>query len=234
MNINVKRVKCNALFVESKLRVNDDRSQMVALEYTPTLLPCGIYKIALVEVSGERRRQLAIVASDADVGVGSHPHVIATIDSGNSFRDAKLRVRNHSSRNTKFARDLDCRYSNIILAGEEKTKRKELESKELENKELENKELENKKKENKNQENKEQENRKTDDYQVNARLLHDMGICFRSAVAFDKLFDRLEKCVKRGEEISLFIDDTLMQKTEVPHFWLEDPYHGCKAEDGIS
>lgn len=209
MNIHVKREECNALFVKSLLRVNDDRSQIVVLEHAPTLLPCGIYKVALVAVSGERHRQLAIVASDAATGVGSHPNVIATISSGNSFRDAKPRVRSHSSRNPKIAREIDSQYSNIILAGEEGTKNKKLECDE--------------------QESNEQENRKLDDYQVNVRLLHDMGICFRSLAVFDKLFDRLEKCVKRGEDISLFIDDTWMKHTDVPHYWLEDPHHGCKA-----
>lgn len=44
---------------------------------------------------------------------------------------------------------------------------------------------------------------------------------------FERLFDRIEKCVARGERITLYITDHMMRQTEVPAHWQEPSNHGC-------
>lgn len=179
MDLIFIREEVNSLFTTSKLKINEERSNTIMFEHTPSLLPCGIYKVALVETDRDLRRQVAIVACDAETRGKRRPHILATFQGGNSCQNAR-------------PVGMGKKFSNLVFGGD-----------------------------------------CTDvkpDYRVNVRLLHQMGICFRSAEVFDRFFERVEKCIKRGEEISLFIDDTFIKKTEVPHFWLEDSYHGCKAD----
>jgi len=189
MDIIFIREEANSLFTTSKLKINEERSNTIMFEHTPSLLPCGIYKVALVETDRDRRRQVAIVACDADTHGKRRPHILATFQGGNSCQNAR-------------PVGMGKKFSNLVFGGDcvdvKGAGRTAVEGK--------------------------------DDYHVNVRLLHQMGICFRSAEVFDRFFERVEKCIKRGEEISLFIDDTFIKKTEVPHYWLEDSYHGCKAD----
>lgn len=57
------------------------------------------------------------------------------------------------------------------------------------------------------------------------------GAVVLSRKVFGRLFERVEKCVARGESITLFITDHMMKQTEVPHHWLEDPMHGCPTSN---
>lgn len=53
------------------------------------------------------------------------------------------------------------------------------------------------------------------------------GAVVLSRKVFGRLFERVEKCVARGESIILFITDHMMKHTEVPPHWLENSMHGC-------
>lgn len=53
------------------------------------------------------------------------------------------------------------------------------------------------------------------------------GVVILSSRIYERIFDRIEKCVARGESIQLYITDHLMRETEIPRYWLEDPNHGC-------
>lgn len=57
------------------------------------------------------------------------------------------------------------------------------------------------------------------------------GAVVLSNKIFNRFFDRVEKCIARGERITLFITDHMMKQTEVPHHWLEDPMHGCPTSN---
>lgn len=53
------------------------------------------------------------------------------------------------------------------------------------------------------------------------------GTVILSSKIYERIFERIEKCVARGETIQLYITDHMMKQTDVPKFWLEDPKHGC-------
>lgn len=57
------------------------------------------------------------------------------------------------------------------------------------------------------------------------------GAVVLSRKVFGRLFERVEKCVARGERILLDITDHMMRQTEDPKFWLEDPKHGCPSSN---
>lgn len=46
------------------------------------------------------------------------------------------------------------------------------------------------------------------------------GVVISSRKVFDRLFDRIEKCVARGERITLHVTDNTMTERQVPTFWL--------------
>ena len=209
MDIIFIREEVNSLFTTSKLKINEERSNTIMFEHTPSLLPCGIYKVALVETDRDRRRQVAIVACDAETRGKRHPHILATFQGGNSCLNAKPVGMGKKFSDLVFGGDcVDVKGAGRTAVESKGAGRTAVESKGAGRAAVESK----------------------DDYHVNVRLLHQMGICFRSAEVFDRFFERVEKCIKRGEEISLFIDDTFIKKTKVPHYWLEDSYHGCKAD----
>lgn len=57
------------------------------------------------------------------------------------------------------------------------------------------------------------------------------GTVILSSNIYERIFERIEKCVARGETIQLYITDHMMKQTDVPKFWLEDPKHGCPSSN---
>lgn len=53
------------------------------------------------------------------------------------------------------------------------------------------------------------------------------GTVILSSKIYERIFERIEKCVARGERIMLYVTDHMMRETEVPKYWLEEPKHGC-------
>lgn len=124
------------------------------LEYTPTMIPTGIYKVKLLNIKGLRHRQIAIVADDYNPS-DTKPSVFATIISGNSYRST------HGK-------------SDIVLGKQQFP-----------------------------------------------------GTVIFSSKIYERIFERIEKCVARGESIQLCITDNMMRESEIPPYWLADPMHGC-------
>lgn len=53
------------------------------------------------------------------------------------------------------------------------------------------------------------------------------GAVTLSSEVFDRLFDRIEKCIARRERITLYITDHMIKQIPVPRYWLELSNHGC-------
>lgn len=57
------------------------------------------------------------------------------------------------------------------------------------------------------------------------------GAVILSHKVFERFFERIEKCVARGERITLYVTDHMMRHTEAPPYWLEDSMHGCPSSN---
>lgn len=124
------------------------------LASTPDKLPTGIYKATLLNIDGQRRRQIAVVADDYNPS-DTNPFVFAAITSGNSYRTAQGK-------------------SDIILGKQ-----------------------------------------------------FFPGMVNLSTKIYERIFERIEKCVARGESIQIYVTDHMMKNTEVPRYWQEPCNHGC-------
>ena len=54
------------------------------------------------------------------------------------------------------------------------------------------------------------------------------GAVIHSRDIYNRLFERIEKCIARGERITLHITNKDMSENDVPKFWLATSDHGCK------
>lgn len=147
MEITVKRTETNKAYTAGTLSANGKTVAHYTLEYTRCMLPAGTYRLTIVSDPEMSRRQLVVVAADYAPTVAD-PRVMATIVSGNSYRNVK---------NTP----------NMVI-GE--------------------------------------------------KLIP--GAAVNSRKVFDRLFERMEKCVARGEPIALHVTDRTMVERRVPTFWL--------------
>lgn len=147
MEITVKRTETNKAYTAGSLSVNGKTVAHYTLEYTHCMMPAGIYQITLVSDPTMTCRQIAVVDFDHDP-TDSTPRVMATIASGNSYRNVK---------NTP----------NVVI-GE--------------------------------------------------MLIP--GAVVNSRKVFSRLFERIEKCVQRGERIELKVTELTMVERTVPTFWL--------------
>ena len=147
MEITVKRTETNKAFTAGTLSANGKTVAHCTLECTRCMIPAGIYKITIVNDPTMNCRQIAVVDFNDDP-TDSNPRVMATILSGNSYRNVT---------NTP----------NVVM-GE--------------------------------------------------MLIP--GAIVNSRKVFIRLFDRIEKCVARGEHIKLNVTDLTMVERTVPTFWL--------------
>lgn len=146
MEITRKRIETNRAYTAGILSVNGKTVAPYTLEYTQCMIPAGTYQVTIVSYPNMGHRRLAIVPEDYDPE-DLHPRVIATIRSGNSYRNVM--------------------YTPHMVLGE--------------------------------------------------RLIS--GAVINSLKLYIRLFERIEKCVIRGERITLKVTDDGMRESRVARHW---------------